>query len=420
MSVPTIQRGEGSDADLSVVMVSRRVHPAHGPGGMERKVFDLASRLPRSGVRVELFTETPQKLERAMAAAAAMPPGVVLNWVPGRWLPIGDRTGTVVLDRITNYPMWSRRVARWVRDSRDRPPTVVHAHGLAAWGFVHVDAGAPLVVSVEGLEEFEVPAGLKRLAYAPFRRRMRRAAAAADVVIATDRALQPMVERHLGIPAGGQVMIPNAVDPEACRALADAGRGRRLLEEQGIHDAGPLFLSVGRLEANKGFELLAAALGRAAGRLPRGWAWVVVGEGPLRSSNEGAARAAGIAEQTTLTGRLTDRDLHSLAAVADWFVHPTLYEGSSIVTLEAMAHGLPVIASAAGGLPDKVVDGESGFLVPPGDVDALSEALARTGAVDARAFGQAGRRRCEETFGWDVVIDRYVDVYRSLIAGAGT
>ena len=159
-------------------MVSRVVHPAHGPGGMERKVFDLATRLAQSGVVVELFTETPADMERAVAASAAMPDGVVLNWVPGRWLPIGDRTGTVVLDRISNYPWWTRRAARWVARLREELPavlsTLVHAHGLAAWGFVHVPPGAPLVMSVEGLEEFEVPGGPKRWAYAPFRRRMRR------------------------------------------------------------------------------------------------------------------------------------------------------------------------------------------------------------------------------------------------------
>ncbi len=403
-----------SGPPMRVVMVSRRVHPAHGPGGMERKVFDLAVRLGRAGVEVELFSETPADPARATAAAAEMPPGVILEWVPGRWLPIGDRTGTIVLDRITNYPMWARRAGRWVRDSRDAAPTVVHAHGLAAWGFVGIDVGAPLAMSVEGLEEFEAPAGLKRLAYAPFRRRMRRGAAAADVVIATDRALQPVVERRLGIPVSEQAMIPNAVDPEACRALGDATRGRALLAELGIEGSGPVLLSVGRLEANKGFDVLARALAAAGDDLAPGWAWVLVGDGPENASIQAAIRSAGIASSTVMAGRLSDTELHSLAAAADWFVHPTLFEGSSLVSLEAMAHGLPLIASNAGGLPDKVLDGESGFLVPPGDVDALAGALARIAAVDGKAMGSVGRRRCEELFSWDTVIGRYVDLYRSL------
>ena len=271
-------------------------------------------------------------------------------------------------------------------------------------------------MSVEGLEEFEVPGGPKRWAYAPFRALMRRAAAAADVVIATDRALQPVVEKHLGIPAEQQVMIPNAVDPAACRGLGDTERGQQLLTEWGIESPAPLFLSVGRVESNKGFEVMAAALARASTRLPKRWAWVLVGDGPQRASIEAAAGAAGIARHAVFAGRLSDVDLHSVAAIADWFVHPTLYEGSSIVTLEAMAHGLPVIASRAGGLPDKVSDGETGFLVPPGDIEALADALASTLAVDAAAMGEAGQRRCERVFGWDAIIDRYIEVYRAIAA----
>lgn len=400
------------DGPLRVDMISRRVHPAHGPGGMERKVFDLATRLAARGVEVTLFTETPADLRRARAASAAMPDGVVIHWVPGRWLPIGERPGTVVLDRITNYALWAQRAARWATRARDLPPTVVHAHGLAAWGFVHHDAGAPLVMSVEGLEEFELPVGLKRFAYAPFRRRMRRSAVAADAVVATDRALQPVVERHLGIAVAAQQMIPNAVDPAACRALGDAARGRRLLERVGLAAAAPLFLSVGRVEANKGFEVLARALARAAGELPGSWAWVLVGEGPRRAAVERAV--AGIEAHVRFAGALADADLHGLLAAADWFVHPTLFEGSSLVTLEAMAHARPVIASRAGGLPDKVIEGVSGYLVPPGDEAALAAALARAARADAAAMGEAGRRLCEEGFSWDPVIGRYLDLYNGL------
>jgi glycosyltransferase involved in cell wall biosynthesis len=406
-----------SGEPLRIAMVSRRVHPAHGPGGMERKVFDLVTRLPGRGVEVDLFTETPADVGRALAASAAMPDGVTVHWVPGRWLPIGTRKGTVVLDRITNYPIWARRVARWMRASQERAPAMVHAHGLAGWGFAGFDVGAPMVLSVEGLEEFEVPPGLKRIGYAPFRRRMRRGAAAAAAVITTDRVLRPVVERHLGIAAADQVVIPNAVDVERCRSLADAQRGRTLLEQLGFAAPAvpdPLFLSVGRAVPNKGFEVLAAALGRAAPRLPAAWAWILVGEGPALAGVRSAVAAAGIAERVRLAGSLPDADLHSLAAAADWFVHPTLYEGSSIATLEAMAHGLPVIASRAGGLPDKVRDGETGYLVPPGEIEPLAEALMRAAAADGPAMGAAGQRLCAAEFAWEVVIDRYVELYRRI------
>jgi glycosyltransferase involved in cell wall biosynthesis len=408
-------RGAAAGRDsMRIAMVSRRVHPAHGPGGMERKVYDLACRLASRGVAVDLFTETPRDVSRATAASAAMPDGVILHWVPGRWLPIGDRKGTVVIDRITNYPLWTRRVARWLRGAQYEPADAVHAHGLAGSGFADVDVGAPLVLSVEGLEEFQVPAGLKRWAYAPFRRRMRRAAAAASIVVATDAALQPVVERHLGIAVSDQALIPNAVDPAACRMLVDAARGEQLRRQMGVADAAPLFVSLGRLVPNKGFDVMIEALGNVAPRLPDDWAWVLIGDGPQRTALQAAARRARIDGHVVLAGALPDGDLHSLVAAADWFVHPTLYEGSSIATLEAMAHGLPVVATRAGGLPDKVRDGQTGFLVAPGDAEALGSALLRTTGADGPMLGGAGRRLCEAEFGWDVVVDRYLDLYRGV------
>jgi glycosyltransferase involved in cell wall biosynthesis len=106
--------------------------------------------------------------------------------------------------------------------------------------------------------------------------------------------------------------------------------------------------------------------------------------------------------------------MHSLYSVADWFVHPTQYEGSSIVTLEAMAHGLPVIASRTGGLPDKVVDGVTGRLVAPASVEDLGAALEWASGADAASLGRSGQELCEERFSWTAVGRQYLDLYRAL------
>ena len=103
-----------------------------------------------------------------------------------------------------------------------------------------------------------------------------------------------------------------------------------------------------------------------------------------------------------LAGRVPDGTLHAWYETADLFVHPTLYEGSSLVTLEAMAHRRAVVATTAGGLPDKVHPGVSGWLVPPGDASALAAAVS--GALGQRerlaAMGLAGRAIVEREFSW--------------------
>jgi len=158
------------------------------------------------------------------------------------------------------------------------------------------------------------------------------------------------------------------------------------------------------------------ALAKANDSLPASWRWVLVGDGPERSKIRTSIREAGLERRCVLTGRVGDAELHGWYAAADWFVHPTLYEGSSLVTLEAMSHGLPVLASRTGGLPDKIEDGVSGFLVSPGDTSELTAGLIHASQVDAKAFGAAGRQRCEAQFSWNVVAPQYVSLYQHLIA----
>jgi glycosyltransferase involved in cell wall biosynthesis len=173
---------------------------------------------------------------------------------------------------------------------------------------------------------------------------------------------------------------------------------------------------VGRLEQNKGFHYLADAL--AQWRARTDWQWAIAGTGPYKASIEAAIKRAGLERHVRWLDRVTDRDLHAWYEAADLFVHPTLYEGSSLVTLEAMTHRRPVIASRAGGLPDKVRPGITGWLVDPGDSRALAVALddAVRRRAEWTAMGAAGRRVVESTFDWKVVGDALVGVYSELLA----
>jgi starch synthase len=106
--------------------------------------------------------------------------------------------------------------------------------------------------------------------------------------------------------------------------------------------------------------------------------------------------------------------LYSHAAV---FVCPSIYEPFGLINLEAMACSTPVVASRVGGIPEVVVDGETGLLVEPGDPAALAAALRRVLDDPARAarMGEAGRRRVEAHFSWDRIADRTLEVYQQAI-----
>jgi glycosyltransferase involved in cell wall biosynthesis len=160
-----------------------------------------------------------------------------------------------------------------------------------------------------------------------------------------------------------------------------------------------------------------AAVREHGGLEGRPWRWVVLGEGPYRPLLEVLAAELGLSDRVRFLGRVTDREMHAWHELATLFVHPTLYEGSSLVTLEAMAHRRAVVASAAGGIPDKVRPGLNGWLVAPGDPGALAAAISGAMSDPARLahFGLAGRAIVEREFSWSMAGDATVALYRQLL-----
>ena len=175
-------------------------------------------------------------------------------------------------------------------------------------------------------------------------------------------------------------------------------------------------LFVGRLVERKGVAVLLEAWARAG--LPNA-RLVIVGDGPDRAALEAMAVAKGVDPTVDFRGRVSDAELGAAYSTADLFVLPAVLdargdtEGLGVVLLEAMASNVPVLASAAGGITDVIVDGESGILVPPGDAAALSGALQRVQRdPELRArLAAGGVARVRDEFSWDAIADRWARVY---------
>jgi glycosyltransferase involved in cell wall biosynthesis len=213
--------------------------------------------------------------------------------------------------------------------------------------------------------------------------------------------------------------IPNAIDLKHLDQYANPALVGNLRWTHNLLGERVL-LSVGRLEASKGFHVLLRALAalRDHGSLEgKPWRWVALGEGPYRPMLEMLASELGLSDHVHFLGRVPDEEMHAWYDLATLFVHPTLYEGSSRVTLEAMAHRRAVVASAAGGLPDKVRPGQNGWLVPPGDPSALAAAISGALADPARLahYGLAGREIVEHEFSWTAAGDATVALYKELL-----
>jgi len=412
-----------------VAMVTRTVYPLHGYGGLERHVFDLVRHLVRRGVRLTLITRTPVGgvIDPAAAARSIVDdPRLDVMFVRYRSFPFAGRKGTTVIDRSTAYPYFGwragRRAARLAREGR---VDLVHGQGASVFGYAMAPADlrsrVPLVFNPHGLEEFGgtgrgfegMP--LKRFAYGPLRATVRACARRASSVIATDRAILPTLLRVLPVGADRVATIPSAIDLETCDAQAgpDDVAGRRATLPD---DGSALLVSVGRVERNKGFDVLARALVKLRHRR---WRWVLVGDGPARRALQHEVEALGLADRVHLLGRVSSRELYAWYEAADVFVHPTLYEGSSLVTLEAMSRRRAVVATSAGGIPDKIINGETGWLVPPGDEGALAGAIADALDHPERwpRLGENARALVEREFSWDVNAERTIALYRQLVPG---
>jgi glycosyltransferase involved in cell wall biosynthesis len=215
-------------------------------------------------------------------------------------------------------------------------------------------------------------------------------------------------ERRAGLAAGTcsaarTVVIPNAVD------VATAPRAR--------HDgAVPRIVAVGRLAPPKD----PITLVRALARLPGGrFSALIVGDGPERGAVAAELTARGLTGAVELAG--ARRDVPELLARSDVFALASLSEGGPISILEAMAAGLPVVASDVGGVGDIVVPGETGLLVPAADPDALASALARLLADPElrRRLGAAGRERARERFDLPALRAAHLELYARELARRG-
>lgn len=259
--------------------------------------------------------------------------------------------------------------------------------------------GAPYAVVLQGSD---VPGYQNRRfgpLYAVTRSWTRRVWRDAGSVVAVSEALRELALRTW--PEGGIDVVPNGVDLERFRPSDP-----RTASECGART----ILVVAQLIERKGIQHLIDALALCPPGTRARWKLRLCGTGPYEGELRRRARVAGLSEKVEFAGLVPHADLPSSYRDADLFVLPTLQEGLPLAMLEAMASGLPVVASGVGGIPTVIDNGRDGLLVPPGDVRGLADAMQRILSSDAEAarLGAAARARAE-AWGWDRLWIRYED-----------
>lgn len=235
----------------------------------------------------------------------------------------------------------------------------------------------------------------------------RMAGAFIDQTIAVSNAIARYLIDCKGIAQNKVAVIPTA---PALSTPAKQESAARLRKSLGIEDSDPLVVLAGRLEPQKGHRILIEAIKSVFAEFPR-VQLVFLGEGSLRSELERQVRDSQLNESIRFAG--FQRNVREWFAAADLSVLPSFYEGLPMTALESLAEGCPIVATAVDGTPEVVRDGETGLLVPPGDVERLSDAICRM--LRDREFALrtalAGQREVLENFSVKKLIARTQDFY---------
>ena len=357
------------------------------PGGVQVHVRELSEHLRALGHEVHILAPGRHPGSRADVQ------------IVGRAVPV---RGNGSVARISFGPQVGRVVGRALRDVR---PDVIHVHEpLVPSVSMHavLQANAPVVATFHSNVGRERVGSLWfRLAVPMIRPVWNRLARR----IAVSEAARHSVTSRMG--DGDLRIVPNGVDVSRFAAAKPAALppGRHVV-------------FVGRLEERKGFPVAVRAFAELA-RVYPDLRLLVIGDGSERDAVE--TLPANARSRVEMLGRVEDDRLASYLKASDLYIGPaTGGESFGIVLAEAMAAGLPIIASDIDGYRDVARDGREALLVPPGEPAALVAGVRRVldDATLAESLGRAGERRAHE-FDWNVVTDRVLDLYGEVLAGEG-
>jgi glycosyltransferase involved in cell wall biosynthesis len=365
----------------------------YGAGGVERVVLEVGRALARRQVEVAVLT-----LSHNGALGSETLDGMRVY-----------RAKAIDLTRVLGFqcsvsPSLYRRALDVAATFR---PDVIHTHNI----FFMASLVAPLIkralnlplvttIHLGSLAALPPPGGwLARVYEAVAGRWILRNS---DLVLAVSESVRTH-GRDLGVPDDKIVTVSNAVDIPRIRA------GERMKDMRRV-------VFVGRLIVNKGPHLFVEAARRV---LPffDNVRFDLVGDGPMRRRLEDTVTRRGLEARVRFWG--FREDVQNFLNSATIFVRPSFSEGLPLTVLEAMAHGVPVIASRLAGTVDVVKDGETGILVEPGDVAALTDAIMLLLRDEGKRRALAGNARSlvESYYGWDRVAAEILAHYERLLAG---
>lgn len=379
LSAP-VAGAEHASQELDIEMVV----PSLVTAGMEMVVATLMRALARRGHRVgatctqEIGAVGEELRAEGFAVRLVPAPGVLTN-------------------------IWPRDLTRWFRERR---PDVVHVHSgvwLKAARAAHLSGKLPVVHTVHGLLDVE-----------PWHEGLLKRAAAryTGAIVTVSEALRLDLQTRVRVATPVPRVILNGIDTVRFAPAPHTGHLRRLI---GVDNEARVIGHVGRFAPVKNHRLLIEAFARVASSLADVHL-ALIGDGELRPELEAQVAALNLSSRVHFVGE--QRDVALVLPDLDLFVLCSLAEGTSISLLEALAAGIPCVATAVGGNVAVLANGQAGRLVASNDVDALAEAFREilSAPLLRRELASRARRRAEEEYGEGAMTRSYEAVYNAVIA----
>ena len=392
---------------MKVAQLSTRFPP--GPGGVERHIAELAPRLHARGHTVEVFTSDLYREFPLQRLPPDVPRTEMTNWGVIHRLPAWSLPGEL------HYPFF-RRLPRALEEFR---PDLLHAHTFgtnhsakaARYARRH---GVPFVLTAHFHPIWSIEGGWLRHRIRGFydrRLALPVLEAASRVIVQSDEELRLL--QSLRIPLPPVTILPPGYSPLPAPRDGDPA----FAERHGI--PGPYVLFVGRLASNKGLLELVDAFATLRAEHPEAHLVLVGEDAGMSPQVRVRARAREVERAVHIIGHVADdRDLAAAYRGARALALPSEYEAFGLVLLEALAEGIPVVASRTGGIPAFIPDGKAGLLVPPRSPVELAAALERLWSDPAFAsqLGRYGREEVVPRYTWDGLADQLNAVYREVTA----
>jgi len=386
---------------MKIILASKVTYPYHKYDGTARYVYGLGKHLVKKGVEVEILAPPGDPDEVSEDGFEGINYNIIEPAVkPGKYFGF-----------VRSYHQFNINATKALKDKEF---DLLHLFEITCWNYLLKKKRKPVVAQPfhRGTEPWKPKTIAKKIFDLPISLPLKYCLTRSEAVAAEGNIQSKKLMQEYGIPEEKIINLPDGVDLKEIEE--NIKESPLVREDLGITDKDFVIISVGRLQPEKGATHLIKALKILKEKIPE-IKLIQVGAGSEEERIHNLVHEHSLVDNFEPHKNLTDEQLFGCYSLADVFVTPTLYEGLPQVVLEAMATGLPIVATNTGENPQVVEEGVNGYLIPPKDPKAIAEAVMKMrdeGRI--QEMGEKSREKIKE-YDWNNIAEKALRGYEKLL-----